>query len=136
MAYRLASDAPLSWVTQRTLRNQRHVSERLVSRHRANNDDVTKASMDSLSPRGLPLAPQGPAFQGLQVYPETSQRVNLASQRHICAATNLTVLSSAKEWRELTFCPDGPRGPTGPLGPGGPVWQTERFIVAPRASTI
>lgn len=60
--------------------------------------------MDSLSPHVLPLAPQGPAFQGLQVYPELSQKVKSAQQRHIYAATNLTVLSSVSDWRVAPCC--------------------------------
>lgn len=43
--------------------------------------NFTKPWDDSLSPRVLPLAPQGPAFQEIRVYPEQIQKVNFTWER-------------------------------------------------------
>lgn len=48
--------------------------------------------MYSLCPHGLPLAPQGPVFQGLQVYPEMSQREKSMEQQHICTTRTVNVV--------------------------------------------
>lgn len=52
--------------------------------------NVTKPWDDSLSPRVLPSAPQGPAFRGIRVYPEQIQKVNFTGERYAFAAKNKT----------------------------------------------
>lgn len=60
---------------------------------------VTKPWDDSLSPRVLPSAPQGPAFQGIRVYPEQIQKVNFTRERYTFTAKNESVLRSVSNSR-------------------------------------
>lgn len=88
VAYRLASDAPLSWVTQRTLKRRRDISECFWT----NGESLENFTEHSLSPRALPSAPPGPAFQGLQVCPEFKNNAIHQTKRIISAAAHLTRL--------------------------------------------
>lgn len=89
VTYRLASDAPLSWITKRTLKKQ-NTKEPTSLSVLFLGVEGWEENVHSLFRHVLPSAPQGPACQRLQVSPVKIQKV-FTRERHNFPAALRTV---------------------------------------------